>query len=669
MKINFLHVLTFVLMGLVFSCSSISLNQNNRFFSEKTFNLVQKAVFEVILEKPVDDPLVYDRELNWENVPYIIRSDKYNSIGTAFAISRTELISAFHVFEMNIPKNIFIRDFEGNIYEVDQIKGGCNEKDFIVFTVKGKTFDDFLQFEKNTKMGSPVFSVGNALGEGIIIRNGFILGTVPENDSGRWNLIKSSAEGSPGNSGGPLITPEGKAVALITSRKDNILYSVPSDVILNYDQSFLSYRIKTNHSHLLVPDKISKVFETHIPLPVSFSVALNSIIDKHYQYYENILSELFLNAPEYLTGENNSYLLNSSFSLSIPQISFSYVDPDDGNWKLNRVYSRSYDLEEDGQLTHGSEYSSSFSNKFDFYKIKKPRSVSLEKINSDPKYIMDLILGNIRTERTLWGWKWGDDSDNYRILSYGDPSGIGQFRDTLGRNWITAQWNIDYNNEIIIMYILPLPNGSVVITKNVSNSFIHENKMNLQKICEHLFVNYEATFVEWTEFVNNKKYIPEYLSDLKFEWKSNEKSFTFQCGYLSLNSDTHTFNWTNNSRIIVYPFWYKNYNDLEFGISKMSLCEDYRNEHFFTLNRNIKPDPKLGTITMEKWNDYMNEKYPYNGKAVISTNENTGSIGSIIKNNLPDTVFTLYLSIEDPISEENIYKRFNAFKQGLIIRE
>ena len=335
MKKNISHVSIFILAGLIFSCSSSPLNYKNRFFSEKTFNLVQKAVFEVILEKPADDPIVYDRELNWENVPYIIRSDKYNSIGTAFAISKTELISAFHVFEMKIPKNVFIRDYEGNIYAVDQIKGGCNEKDFIIFTVKGKSFDDFFQFERNNKMGSPVFSVGNALGEGIIIRNGFILGTVPEKDSGRWNLLKTSADGSPGNSGGPLITPEGKVVALITSRNDNIVYSVPIDVIFNYNHSFLSYRTKTNYSHIIIPDKIHKVFETQVPLPDTFSGVLNKIIEDHHRYYESIITELFLNAPEYLTGENNSYLLNSSLTSTFPQL--SYVDPDDGNWKLSKL--------------------------------------------------------------------------------------------------------------------------------------------------------------------------------------------------------------------------------------------------------------------------------------------------------------------------------------------
>ena len=350
-KICFLYFYLLIIIGFTVSCST---NNNFRYdlFSANTLNLVEKAVFEVVIGKPTYDPITYDSELNWENVPYAIRTDKYSSIGTAFAISKTELISAFHVFEMNPSMNYLIRDSKGNVYEVDQIKSGCNERDFLIFTVKGKTFDEFFQFENNTRMGSPVFSVGNALGEGIIIRNGFILGTVPEEDSGRWILIKSSADSSPGNSGGPLITPDGKVVALITARKDNILYSVPGDVILNYSRSYLSYRIKTNYGHLILPDKINKIFETQVPLQVSFTNAINIILEAHHEFHKTTMDELFSNAPEYLTGSNNHHLLNNTFSSFFPQ--YSYVDHNDGNWKLSRMTSQNYNLEENGMLMYQS---------------------------------------------------------------------------------------------------------------------------------------------------------------------------------------------------------------------------------------------------------------------------------------------------------------------------
>jgi len=57
-----------VLAGLILSCASVSSSSGP--LSAKTLSLVRNAVFEVVLEKPVDDPTVYERELNWDNVPY-----------------------------------------------------------------------------------------------------------------------------------------------------------------------------------------------------------------------------------------------------------------------------------------------------------------------------------------------------------------------------------------------------------------------------------------------------------------------------------------------------------------------------------------------------------------------------------------------------------------------
>jgi hypothetical protein len=68
--------------------------------SSRTLRLVEEAVFEVIVQKAQDDPAIYEKELDWDLVPYAVRTDDYYSIGTAFAISGTELITAFHVINL-----------------------------------------------------------------------------------------------------------------------------------------------------------------------------------------------------------------------------------------------------------------------------------------------------------------------------------------------------------------------------------------------------------------------------------------------------------------------------------------------------------------------------------------------------------------------------------------
>ena len=59
---------------------------------------IRAACFEVVAEKPTQDSLTYDKPLNWDLLDFNVRGDKFMPLGTAFAISATELVTAAHVF-------------------------------------------------------------------------------------------------------------------------------------------------------------------------------------------------------------------------------------------------------------------------------------------------------------------------------------------------------------------------------------------------------------------------------------------------------------------------------------------------------------------------------------------------------------------------------------------
>ena len=654
----FLSVVILIMTGLV-SCTSAPRPAGAGFFSAGTLSLVQNAVFEVVIEKPVEDATVYEKELNWDRVPFAVRNGKYYSIGTAFAISPTELVTAFHVINLGFESMVFskyhIRDSRGNVYEVDQVIGGSNEKDYLIFTLKGKTFNEFFQFEKKFKTGDTVFSIGNALGEGIVVRNGLILGTIPEEDSGRWNLLKSSADGNPGNSGGPLVTQDGKVVGVVRSLKENILYSVPAEVVLDGSRSELLYRQKYSVSHLILSNKLNVIFEFRTRLPDTYAKIRKSVCEAYKDHYVDAMTTLFKEAPEYLSGPNNAYLLNSSPSSNFPEISF--VDRNDDNWKMSNLDKKNYPLDDDGQL-----YQFSISN-INFYKIKRPLSISAEKVCTDPKYIMDLILRNIRTDRSLWG------NDQYRILSYGEPSSKGSFRDALGRTWITAYWIIGFEDKVQIMYILPLPNGPAIVSTRQDTAFMHIYEWDLHKICDHLFAAYGGSFEEWGNYAALKQFIPDFLKDIRFDWKSGEQNFSFNSGFLSIGSDRQVFDWNARSELFLAHSWYKINGKPEFGIRKVTLNRDQRGKEYAVFYRNIKPDPKLGTNAMENWNDLAVGKHPFDEKPVLSPKDNTGFMGAILKARRPnpDVLFSLYLSMENPQNEENLSRRFEALKTGVSV--
>src|SRR5262245_3922686 len=59
---------------------------------------VSTATFEVVMEKPQDDPLTYERPLPLELLPYTERTDTFQAVGTAFSIGDHKYVSAAHVF-------------------------------------------------------------------------------------------------------------------------------------------------------------------------------------------------------------------------------------------------------------------------------------------------------------------------------------------------------------------------------------------------------------------------------------------------------------------------------------------------------------------------------------------------------------------------------------------
>ena len=657
MKHKLSILLIFILTWLNFSCTSFPSGSGAGYLTDKTLRLVNNAVFEVVIEKPENDSLSYDRTINWDIIPYAIRNDKYYSIGTAFAISQTELITAFHVidlgFDSKIFKKYFIRDSNGDVFEVDQIISGSNEKDFLIFTVKDRTFREFFQFERRYKTGDTVMSIGNAYGEGIVVRSGLVLGTVPEDDSGRWVLLKSSADGNPGNSGGPLVTPDGKVIALVTSLRDNILYSTPASVILDSSRSSLPYRAKFVFGHLLLANNFNNTFEANVLIPDDYASVRNRIREEYHVNYNFAMTSLFDEAPEYLTISKSHFLFTHSLSSTFPEVSF--VDPNDNNWKLSDLSVRNYSLNDNGRLTHTQV------SGFNFYKIKKPSTVPLRKINTDPGFIMDIILQNTRNVRTL-------GNVEYRITSFGEPIMTDQFTDSLGRTWISAYWLIEYADRVQIMYILPMPDGPVILSTIQDSSSLYVYEWDMKKICDHLFAAYNAPFSEWADYFAMPEYIPGFLRNMRFQWNSSLRSFSFSSGNTRINSDRNVFDWADDSELFLAPTWYLSNGRPEFGVRNIIIQRDPRGRDSILLNRRILPDSRLGTNAMDNWNDYLQEKFPYDGNPVISARDNNGSIGAILNTGRSaDTLYSIYLSMENPVNESNLNRRFNAFKQGISI--
>jgi S1-C subfamily serine protease len=657
----------FILLMSVFFAAIVCISaQQNGFaqqssgLSQKAVKLVQTAVFEVVIEKPKNDSLTYDKELDWTLVDFRIRNDEYYSIGTAFAISPTELLSAFHVIDLAHPSmtnnKYFIRDSNGEVTEIDQIISASNERDFIIFTAKDKTFDSYFELEETISVGDPVFSIGNALGEGIVVRNGLALGTIPENENGRWNLLKSSADGNPGNSGGPLVTHEGKVVGVVISLRDNILYSTPIDVVFGIPEDLLQYRLRTSYGHFILPNNRISVYETSVDLPKNYHEIQDFLFQDYHAPYVRYMEELFDQVPEYLTSPNNYHLKSSMINSINPGISL--LDKNDDQWKIYTLNFNNYAIPNDGSLRHVNS-----NNEFTFVKLNSPRDVSASDLNTNPKFLMDYILKYLRMERNLGGEK-------YRILSFGDPMEIGSYKDMLGRTWINAQWLIDYDDSILNMYILPLPNGPAIVWTNQPSAYREVYNYDIKIICDHLQAAYFASFEDWEKFLALKEYIPDVLKDFSFDWNESTKTFKLNNTNISMQASPDVFDWQNTSEMLIAPAYYTQDGKTEFGIREIILRQDLQGKNSCILFKYLEPVSELGAAQAESYADIVAGKYPLDETAVITPQDNSGSIASVLQTEMPASgiQYALYLNMTEPETEENIANRFRALKDYVKVK-
>ncbi|MDR2842419.1 MAG: serine protease [Spirochaetaceae bacterium] len=662
MKKNFIFTVAFALLnaGLLFNAATVSAQSQDAGssnISEAAFKLIQSSVFEVVVDKAPDTRLTYDKELDMENVPFKERNDKYESIGTAFAISPTEVATAFHVIDLSskglVYINFYIRDAEGNVYEIDNVTSASNERDVLTCTVKNKTFSEYFKLQNDWTVGSTAFTVGNSLGEGIVVRQGLILGTIPENISGRWELLKTSADSSPGNSGGPLITNDGKVLGVVVSRKDNIQYTVPSKVLSETPKDKLLYWAKTRVSHAVLSNKLPFTYDASVSIPAHYTDVRDTLCEELYVQYVDAMEKLFSEAPEYLTGDDSLYLLNFSPGSAFPEI--DYVNDNDDMWTLSNFKTNSVRLPDDGKLT------SVKLSDFSITRMQKPRTVDLERINTDPQYILDLILKNNKSNRRFWG-------NEYRILSYGTPLTTGTYKDIQGKTWITVEWLIDYCDSIYICYILPTPSGPIMVSTVQYTASRDIYQWDIKKVCDHLHAVYTSGFDDWTTFLKTKKYLPEFLSGLNFVWQKDKSEFLFNYyNNISISSNKNVLNWSDDSEMLLTFCYYKEDGVITYGLDYVSFEYDGVKNDFFSFKKNFKPDARLGREFEDKWNIVTKQKYPFDNKPYISPDDNTGAIGSVVttKTQSNDMSYSIFLRFEDPKNKSDISKRFDILKKSI----
>ena len=109
------------------------------------------STFEVVMKKPEHDPVIYEKPLPLDLLPYIERTDAYRSLGTAFALGNNTYVTAAHVIFAGVGTQFgapALRRSDGTIYTIDRILKFSRHEDFVVLIggpCRDRTYDQLIK--------------------------------------------------------------------------------------------------------------------------------------------------------------------------------------------------------------------------------------------------------------------------------------------------------------------------------------------------------------------------------------------------------------------------------------------------------------------------------------------------------------------------------------------
>ncbi len=566
---------------------------------------VRAATFEVVLLKQENDPLTYEKPLPLELIPYVIRSDKYWSIGTAFAIAPNTYVSAGHVLLATINSQFGtpgLRDSSGHVYAINQILKFSAQEDFIVFSVSGAPDAVPLPTSSERKPDDTVFAVGNALGEGVVIRDGLLTSETPEDQDGRWKWLRFSAAASPGNSGGPLLDSQGRVIGVVCAKSanENLNYALPIELVLQGSDK--QAQIDVRYSARLPYARESRVVTTKeqfpLPLPIGrFAVTYEKLKEQAVQRDRRQLqTEL---ADTLFPKGKSGKLLASVYDAPLPM--FVQQDTTDSWNAISPDKISDQDLPGKGLVSVGSSLGVAV------FRLRRPNAASDAAFYSDSRQFMDILLKGLKLPRQV-----GDQQ--VRITSLGVAQNESSYRDQYGRIWQVRKWPLGHTDHYVISYALPVPEGYVGMVNFVPSSEQALAQEVMQALAGNIYASYAGTLPQWQAFLQRREQLPGVFDRIKLK-VDPKMNVVFETPRITLSLAQDLVETTSQSELVLQMAYMQDGERVGWDVGKVELYKDSLRHTFVAVERHPKPTDESAKELLETWNQMAAHGSSFSGIA------------------------------------------------------
>ncbi|HTV98398.1 MAG TPA: TonB family protein [Steroidobacteraceae bacterium] len=483
---------------------------------------LREGTFEVVIKKPEHGAVVYEKPLPLELLPYIERTDPYRSVGTAFALGHNTYVTAAHVIQAGIASQFgapALRRADGAVFEIDRILKFSEHEDFVVFSLQKDPAAAPLSVNRTPALDQPVLAVGNALGEGIVIRDGLLTSQTPEAQDGRWKWIRFSAAASPGNSGGPLCDADGKVIGVVVrkSPNENLNYALPiarvldaQDLKARFDQKLL---VGLPYLH----GTATYAYKDEFKLPLSwpaFVQAYQELIERHARESRALVLSTYAETLFPRGPGADDVLYDPPDQDSRPR--FIHQEPD-GTWSARTPEFNEVDLPGDGRVAVTTVADARL------LRIIRPGSASDDAFYGDSRAFMDLALKALDLKRSV-------GTDGVRIVSLGPATSESLYTDPYGRKWQQRIWPVPFQDAYLVGELLPTPDGYVALLMWAPSIALRTFEAVSQLMAGQLDASYEGTLAQWQAALRRSALLPQALAGVRLDpgplWTLHARRFT-----------------------------------------------------------------------------------------------------------------------------------------------
>lgn len=486
---------------------------------------VRDNTFEVVMRKPEKDPLTYEKPLPLDLIPFIERTDAYRSIGTAFSLGNNTYVTAGHVIAAGVGSQYgapALRRADGKVFEIDHILKYSIHEDFIVFSLHENPAPQGLAVNLLPKLDEAVLAVGNALGEGIVIRDGLFTSETAEEQDGRWKWIRFSAAASPGNSGGPLCDADGRVIGIVLrkSQNENLNYSLPIARVLD-SEAKARFDQKSLMSLPFMQGTITYAYKEDFALPMTWPAFVEHIKKVDARHLDASSAQLFQKYADTMFPKGpgaQTVMFDLDENNVRPRLIAQHAD---GAWAVDRPQFHEVSLPGDGSVGYTDNAG------VRLISLVRSDAASDDAFYADSTAFMDVALKALDLRRAV-------GTDNVRVTSLGPAVSDSVYTDTYGRKWQERVWAIPFLDAYLVGELLPTPEGYAGIIAFSPSPILDAIKQVGRLFTAQVDVSYRGNLVQWQAALRRRALLPAALAQVKLDkspvWTLQTPRFTSAIG-------------------------------------------------------------------------------------------------------------------------------------------